>query len=154
MHVDATVTAPPISRTNHSTTGSRDALFAYVAMKEAPDLDSAETVRAEVKGLADAPGGGIDGCGVEEEAGAGETVIPYRQGGLDVAGIYEGVAIKGGIDGAEAEDLSFGAAGGGTVGVPATLAQGIVALVPELACGRGAREEEFVLVSHPIEGTA
>jgi hypothetical protein len=35
-----------------------------------------------------------------------------------MAGIDEWVAIKSGIDGAEAEDLSFGTAGGGAVCVP------------------------------------
>jgi hypothetical protein len=71
-----------------------------------------------------------------------------------MAGIDEGAAIKGGIDSAEAEDLGFRTAGGGAVCVLATLALGIVAIVPQLACSRSAREEKFVLALHPIEGTA
>ena len=47
-----------------------------------------------------------------------------------MAGIDEGAAIKGGVDSAEAEDLGFGAAGGGAECVLATLAQGNVAIVP------------------------
>jgi hypothetical protein len=50
----------------------------------------------DVKGLADVPGGGINGGGVEEEAGASATVIPYRQGGVEAAGTYAWAAIKGG----------------------------------------------------------
>ena len=39
-----------------------------------------------------------------------------------MAGVDYGTAIEGGIDGAEAQDLGFGAAGGGSVGILATLA--------------------------------
>jgi hypothetical protein len=42
-----------------------------------------------------------------------------------MAGIDEWVAIKSGIDGAEAEDLSFGTAGGGAVCVPPVEGRGV-----------------------------
>ena len=71
-----------------------DSLFAYVAMKEAPELNPAQAFRGDVKGLADAAGRGVDGCGVEEETSAGETVVPYGQGGIEMAGIDERAAIK------------------------------------------------------------
>ena len=60
-----------------------DSLFAYVAIKETSDLNSAQSFRGDIESVADAPGGGIDGCGVEEEAGAGATVVQYGQGGLE-----------------------------------------------------------------------
>ena len=102
--------------------GEVDALFAYVAMKETPDFDSGLVLRGDVEGLADALGGGIDGRGVEEEAGTGSTVVPYGQGGLEMADFDGGAAIQGGVDGTEAQNLSFGTAGGGTVCVRAALA--------------------------------
>ena len=50
--------------------------------------------------------GGIDGSGVKEETGASATVVPHGQGGSEMTGIDERSAIKGGIDGAQAEDLA------------------------------------------------
>jgi hypothetical protein len=55
------------------------ALFAYMAIEECPDLDPAQAFGGDVEDLADAPGGGIDGGGVEEETGAGAAV----RGGAD-----------------------------------------------------------------------
>jgi hypothetical protein len=43
------------------------------------------------------------------------AVVPYCQGGLEMAGIDDRAAVKGGIDSAEAEDLGFRTAGGGAV---------------------------------------
>jgi hypothetical protein len=83
--------------------------------KESPDLGSGQSFRGSVEGLADALGGGIDWRDVEEEAGAGQAVVPYGQGGLEMAGFDEGAAIEGGVDGAETQDLRFCAAGGGAV---------------------------------------
>jgi hypothetical protein len=45
-------------------------------MKESPDLGSGQALRGRVEGLADAPGGGIGGGGVEEETSTGLAVIP------------------------------------------------------------------------------
>ncbi len=73
---------------------------------------------------------GSMGAVVEEKASAGAAVVPYSQGGLEVAGIDERGAIQGRVDGAQAKDLGFGAAGGGAECVLATLAQGNVAIVP------------------------
>jgi len=79
-------------------------------------------LRGDVEGLADAPGGGIDGGSVEEEAGTGAAVFPYGQGGLEVASVDERAAIECGIDGAKAQDLGFGAAGCGAECILAPLA--------------------------------
>lgn len=54
-----------------------DAVFAYMAIEEDPDLDPGW---GYVEGLADAPGGGVDGSGVEKEAGTGAAVVPHGQG--------------------------------------------------------------------------
>jgi hypothetical protein len=69
-----------------------DSFFAYVAMKETPDLNPAQAFRGDVEGLADATGRGLGGGGVEEEADGGETVVPYGQGGLEMAGLDERAA--------------------------------------------------------------
>jgi hypothetical protein len=71
-----------------------------------------------------------------------------------MAGLDERAAIKGGVDGAETQDLGFGAAGGGSVYVRAALAQGRVAIIPQLSRGWGAGEEDFILAVHPVEGAA
>ena len=52
-----------------------------------------------------------------------------------MAGVDKRAAIECGIDGAEAQDLGFGAAGCGAVSVLATLAQGSIAIVPQLSRG-------------------
>src|ERR1700683_3476727 len=121
-------------------------------VKESPDLGFSQSFRGSVEGLADALGGRIDGSGVEEETGAGQAVVPYGQGGLEVAGFDEGAAIEGGVDGAEAQNLCFSAAGGGTVYVCAALTQGRIAIIPQLASGWGAAEDDPGLAVHPVEG--
>ena len=73
------------------------------------------SARGIVERLADALGGRIDGRGVEEETGTRQTVVPYGQSGVEMAGFDEGAAIEGGVDGAEAQNLRFPAAGGSTV---------------------------------------
>jgi hypothetical protein len=49
--------------------GQSDAFFAYMTVEEASALSPAQAMGVYVEGLADAASGGIDGCGVEEEAG-------------------------------------------------------------------------------------
>ncbi len=58
------------------------------------------------------------------------AVVPHGQGGVEMGDFDLGAAIEGGVEGAEAEDLGFGAAGGGAVGVLAALAQGGIAIHP------------------------
>src|ERR1700691_5177369 len=101
-----------------------------MAVKEGTDLSFGQPFRSRVESFADAAGGGIDGSGVaeeagagrgrvphrargggvdvrgvEEEAGAGLAIVPHGQGGVEMRGIDEGAAIEGGVDGAEAENL-------------------------------------------------
>ena len=94
-----------------------DAFPAYMAVEEGADLTFGQAFRSGVEGFADAPGGGIDGGNVEEEAGAGLAVVPHGQGGVEMGGFHDGAAIEGGVNGAEAENLGFGAAGGCAVDV-------------------------------------
>ena len=65
-----------------------------------------------------------------------------------------GAGVEGGVDGAEAQDLGFGAAGGGAVQARAELAQGGIAILPKLAGGMVATEEDFGCGSCPIERAA
>ena len=44
-----------------------------------------------------------------------QVIVPYGQSGVEMAGFDEGAAIEGGVDGAEAQNLRFPAAGGSTV---------------------------------------
>src|ERR1700752_1306774 len=122
-----------------------DSFFADMAMEKSANLQSRQALGADIQRLADALSGGVDGSGVEENASTGATVIPYSEGGLEVAGIDETGAIQGRVNSTQAKDLGFSAAGGGAICVLAPLTQGSVAIVPELACVRGAREEEIVL---------
>jgi hypothetical protein len=66
-----------------------DALLAYVAIEKGPHLDPRQASRSRVEGLDDAPSGGIDGRGVEEEAGTGRAVVPHGEGGLEMASVDE-----------------------------------------------------------------
>ena len=86
-----------------------------MVVKERTDLTFGQPFPSRDEGLADAPGSRIYGSDVEKEVCAGLTVVPYGQGGVEMTGFDEGAAIEGGVDGAEAQDLGFGAAGGGAV---------------------------------------
>ena len=125
-----------------------------MAVEEGADLTFGQAFRGGVEGFADAPGGGIDGGDVEEETGAGLAVIPHGQGGVEMGGVDDGAAIEGGVDGAEAENLGFGAAGGCAVHVRTALAQGRIAILPQLSRGWGAAELDFSLALRPVEGAA
>ena len=62
--------------------------------------------------------------------------------------------VQGGVDGAEAEDLGFGAAGGGSAQAGTELAQGGIAMLPEVAGRRIAAEEDFGSSGGPVESAA
>ncbi len=110
--------------------GLVDAVFAYVPVEERPDLNPGQALGIYIEGLADAACGGIAGSSVEEQARTVAAVVPHSQCGLEMAGVDHRTAVERGVDGAEAQDLSFGAAGGGAEGVLASLAQDIVAVIP------------------------
>ena len=107
-----------------------DALLAYMAAKEQADFIPGQASGAGVESLTDALSRGIDGRDVEEEAGAGQAVIPDGQGGVEMAGLDDGAGIEGRVEGAEAQDLGLSAAGGGAVDVGMALAQGRIAIIP------------------------
>ena len=66
----------------------------------------------------------------------------------------DGAGVESGVDGAEAQDLGFGAAGGGSVEIGAGLAQDGVALMPKLASGFIAGKTDFCCGAGPLEGAA
>jgi len=66
----------------------------------------------------------------------------------------DGAAIESSIDGAEAQDLGFGPAGGGAIKARTGLAQGGVTLAPNLARCLVAAEEDFVFATRPFECAA
>ena len=114
----------------------------------------AQAYRADVKSLADASGRGIDGSSVEKETGAGAAVVPYSQGGMEMARFGDRTAVESGIDGAEAQDLSFGSAGSGSVYIRAAVAQAGIHVIPQFLSGWAAVEDEAGLGVDPIQGTA
>ena len=66
----------------------------------------------------------------------------------------DGGGVKGGVDGAEAEDLGLCAAGGGAAQAGPDLAQDGIALVPEIAGRSIAEEENFGSRGGPVESVA
>ena len=62
--------------------------------------------------------------------------------------------VEGGVDGAEAEDLGLGAAGGGAAQAGLELAQDGIAMVPEVASRVIAVKEDFGSSGGPVEGAA
>jgi hypothetical protein len=76
------------------------------------------------------------------------AIIPNGEGSLEVRQSDDGV--EGGVDGAKAEDLGFGPAGGGAPHAWAELAEDGKAMLPEFG-GRGvAAEEEFGSGGRPV----
>ncbi len=97
--------------------GEIDALGAYMTVEKSEDLGFGEAFGGADDSLADAAGDGIDGRAVEEKTSTGLAVVPYSECGLEMADLDERAAVERGVDGAEAKDLGFGAAGGGSVDV-------------------------------------
>jgi hypothetical protein len=117
-------------------------------------LGPAQALGVHVERLADAARRGIDGCGVEEEAGAVAAVVPDGQRGVKMAGLDEQVAIEGGVDSTEAQNLRFGAAGGGAVYVGPSLAQLSIVIVPHFLSLWVAVEDDAGLAVDPVQSTA
>jgi hypothetical protein len=124
-----------------------------MAVKETPDLIFRQSLRGLLESLANAVGDRVTGGVAEEEGGAGGTVIPYGQSGLEMRHTDGGGGVEGSVDGAEAEDLGFGAAGGGAAQPGAKVAQGRIAILPELARGMVATEEDLGCGGGPVEST-
>jgi hypothetical protein len=66
--------------------GQIDAFFAYMTVEEASDLGPAQALGVHVERLADSARHGINGCGVEEEAGTVAAVVPDGRSGLKIDG--------------------------------------------------------------------
>jgi hypothetical protein len=134
--------------------GSVDTVALDVTMKEAPDLILRQSVIGGVDRFADMVGDGVPGGHAEEDGGTGGAVIPYGEGSLEMGQADDGRGIQGGVDGAETQDLGLGAAGGGAAQTGPELAQGGIAVVPKLACGRITAKEDFWSGGGPVESTA
>jgi hypothetical protein len=67
---------------------------------------------------------------VSRRGGHRAAVIPHGQSGLKMAGFDGQAAIEGSVDGTEAQNLSFGPAGGGAVYVRTPLTQMRIVMVP------------------------
>jgi hypothetical protein len=65
--------------------------------------------------------------------------------------LNDGTAVQSCVNGAEAQDLGFCAAGGGAVEARTGLAQGGVAIVPKLSRGFIAAKEDLRCAASPIE---
>jgi hypothetical protein len=134
--------------------GEIDALGAYMTVEKSPDLGLGEAFGGADHGLADAADDGIDGRAVEEKTSTGLAVVPHGECGLEMADLDERAAVERGVDGAETEDLGFGAAGGGSVDVGPALTEGGITIHPEFTGGFRAAEEELRLALRPLEDTA
>jgi len=65
-----------------------DALFADMAVTEATDLILAHAFGVGGEASLMRRAGGVEGSGIEEEAGAGLAVVPNGQGGVEIAALY------------------------------------------------------------------
>ena len=110
-----------------------------------------QSVGGRFDSLANTVGDGVAGRCTEEERGTCGTVIPCGQGSLEMGQADDGAGVEGSIDGAEAEDLSLGATGGGSVKAGTELAQAGIAIMPKLARRVVAAEEDFGGGAGPVE---
>src|ERR1700722_5930123 len=134
--------------------GVVDTVALDVAMKETPDLILRQSAIGSLDGFPDTVGDGVSGGHAEEEGGTGVAVIPNGEGSLEMWEADDGGGVQGGVNGTEAQDVSFGTAGGGAMQAGLELAQGGVAVLPEFA-GRGvATKENFGSGGSPFESAA
>ena len=128
-----------------------DAVAAEMAMEEGTHLGSGQSGGGCVDGIEDTVGGVVASRCAEEEGGACGAVVPHREGSLKVRQPDARATVKNGVYGAEAQDLSFGPTGGGTVEIGPGLAQDRIAVVPETSCLLVAAEGDGVCIADPIE---
>jgi hypothetical protein len=131
--------------------GGVDMVAAEMAMEESTDLFSGQSVGGGVEGLTDTVGSGVTGAGAEEEGGTRRAVLPYFEGGVEMGRLDDGTAVESCVDGAEAQNLGFGAAGGCAVEARTGLAQGGVAIVPKLSRGFIAAKKDLRCAVSPFE---
>ena len=134
--------------------GLVDGGTAEVAVEEVADLFSGEAVVCRLKSLEDAIGDGVCDRGTEEGAGRMGTVVPEGEGGLKVGQLDDGAAVESGVEGAQAQYLSFGPTGGGGVESGTGPTQDGVVVVPKFCGGRVAGKAELALALYPLDGQA
>ena len=88
---------------------------------------------------------------MEEPCGA---VVPHGESGLQMRQRDGGAAVENSVDGAEAQNLSFGPAGSGAVEAGTDLAQGGVAFAPEVSRLIVAGKAHAPCIVRPIESAA
>ena len=84
-------------------------------MKESPDFFSGQAFRGCIESQADTIQNRVSRGGMKDQGGAGGAVIPYGKGSLEMGQRNDRAAVKGRVDGTQAENLGFGTAGGGAV---------------------------------------
>ncbi len=134
--------------------GSVDKVALDVAVKETPDLILRQSVAGGLDGFADTVGDRVPGRHAEEEGGAGVAVIPYGKGSLEMGQADDGGGVQGGVDGAETQDMGLGAAGRGAPQAWPELAQGGIAVLPELAGSGITAKKDFGSRGSPVAGAA
>src|SRR3984885_13812048 len=115
--------------------GLVDGATAEVAVEEIADLFSGEAVFCRLKSLEDAIGDGVCDTGTEKGAGRAGTVVPEGEGCLKVGQLDDGAAVESGVEGAQAEYLSFGTTGGGGAETGTGLTQDGEVVVPKFGSG-------------------
>src|SRR5882757_5320152 len=134
--------------------GSLDAVALDVTMKEAGDFRLRQSIAGGFDGFADAVGDGIAGGHAEKKGGTVVAIVPYGEVGLEMRQADDGGGVEGGVDGAEAQDLCLGTAGGGSAQAGPELAQDRIAVVPEFAGSSITAEENFRSRRGPVESVA
>ena len=132
-----------------------DAAAADTAVEESTYLLSGqEAIGGRVDGFEDTVGGVVTGGCAEKEGGACGAVVPYGEGSLEVSQPDDGSAVENSVDGAEAENLSFGPTGGGAILARMDLAQDRVNVVPKISRLVVADEVEGLRIAYPVESAA
>lgn len=101
-----------------------DAVTTDVTVKKGSDFFSAQTFRGFIEGPSDAIQNGVAGGGVKDQRGASGAVVPDGERSLEMRQFDDRAAVESSVDGTQAKDLGFGAAGRGAEEAGTRLAQG------------------------------
>ena len=134
--------------------GTVDAIEFDMALEEADDLGLREAIVRGFDGFTDAVGYGVSRAEAEEVGGAFVAILPDGEGGFEVGRADKFTGIEGGVECAEAEDLSLGATGGSSM--EAGLSVTVVGIVsgPHGGCFLIAAEKDCGTSGGPDGGAA
>src|ERR1700761_6813094 len=82
------------------------------------------------------------------------TVVPEGEGCLKVGQLDDWAAVESGVEGAQAEYLSFGTTGGSGAESGMGLAQDGVVVIPKFGGVQVTGKAEFALALYPLDGQA